>query len=257
MASPPIPSTYPWARGNRPSSTHTTGAAGFFRYNSNPFLLAGIFLLIGGLLIGVYFGRGPQTGTLLPGLLFGLVAVPLVVWAIVRFQGLVHEVRLFPEGIVWLQGGQWRGWLWEEIEEVYRAEVRVNGGISVKHVILKGGGRKVTLQYALSRWDKMADAIQMEITSCLLPQARADYDSGEELRFGSVSISQDGLRIEKSNVAFDEIKNIEIGNGSVIVYLSGRKGACKVASFSEIANSFVFLKLLEESPAPPVRLLSR
>ena len=38
------------------------------------------------------------------------------------------------------------------------------------------------------------------------------------------------------------------------LYLEGRKGECKVAGFSQIANSFVFLKLLEASPAPEVRV---
>jgi hypothetical protein len=251
-----IPTTYSWARG-RPISVHTIGAAGFFRYNGGVLLMAVLMLGIGGLLLGVHFGRGPQTNTLIPGLIFAALAIPLVIWAIVRFQGLIHEVRLYPAGVLWSQAVKWRGWLWEEIEQVYRTEVRVNGGISTKHVVLASGGKKVTLQYALSRWDRMAEVIQMETTNRLLPYARENYAVGETVDFRKVAISEHGLTIERKEIAFGDIKSIELTNGMLLVYPQGRRSDPRTAVLGDIPNYLVLLKLLEESPAPPVRVQGR
>jgi hypothetical protein len=97
----------------------------------------------------------------------------------------------------------------------------------------------------------MADEIQMQTLTRQLPTARQEIASGDSVRFGAVSLSAEGIRIEKKEVSFDSMKALSIVNGTLVV--CGR-GDEKYAAMSEVANSLVFLKQLEESPAPEVRL---
>lgn len=248
-----IPSQFPWAR-RRADSTHVAGLGGFFRSSAPPLMLAAIAAGIGVLLLSVHFTRGPQTNTLIPGSVIAALALPLVIWPLIRFLGGVREVRLYPEGLVWKQGGRWRGWEWHEVEQVFRKQLRVNGMTSVCEVILAGGGKKVTLTHALNRWDRMADVIQTETTGRLLPLARESYQAGETVGFRKVSIAPTGLTIERKEIEFEQIKDIEVGNGYLIVYPEGRRGVPEAVALGDIPNYLVLLTLLEESPAPSPRV---
>jgi hypothetical protein len=249
---PTIPDDYPWAQDERPRSTHQTSMMGFFNYTANQFGLAFVALFVGGLLLSAHFLQGPQTNTLIPGLLFGSLSIPCVIWAVVSWNGIIKEVRLYDDGVLWLDNGRWRGAAFEDIAEVYRREVRINGQVSLKHVeIVTQGRKKAIFEHALSKWSTLADRLQMKVASIVGPEIIAAFQAGDEISFGKGNaISLEGLTLDRKSMDWDAIQKLEVRNGSVVAW-GGRNKAIE-AILGDMPNYPVFLKLLELSPGPEV-----
>src|SRR5262249_22760747 len=155
-------------------------------------ILGVIALLIGLGLLATHFFKGPQTKTLAPGLISLAVVLPIVVWGVVIVRKPVKEVQLYPSGLVWREPtGDWRGCRWEDVQEVYGTEVKVNGQWQTRQIYLRPFDEEgAALTHALDGWPKMADLIQMEVHKRQLPEAREAYDAGKAVNFGPVVLTQ-------------------------------------------------------------------
>lgn len=252
---PPVPDKFEFATG-RPLSAHTAGLGGWLRFNGAILLLAGIAVLIGGGLLALHLTRGPQANTLIPGLVIAALAVPLVGWAVARSSGLVAEVRLYPDGVVWFEKGRWRGARWEEIDEFYRTEVIVNGSVQTREVFIRtAGGHSGRFTHALPRWAKMAEVLQMQTTMAQGPAAQARFRAGEAVAFGEVRVSPRGIKIDGQSLDWQDVDRIEVGNGALLVYGVGKRKGPHAASLGSLPNYLVLLKLLEDTPGPKPTLL--
>jgi hypothetical protein len=251
MSAPPIPDTFAFAD-DRPLSVHQAGLGGWLRYNSAIVLLAVIAGLLGLGLLSLHFIKGPQTNTLLPGSLIALAAVPLLLWGFVRYGNLITEVRLYPGGVLWLDHGRWRGAEWDEILDLYRTEIYVNGSAQTKQVVIKTrDGKEAIFTHALAKWGKMAERMQMETTVRRGAELLAAYEAGETVEFADkVGVNERGLVFGGKLMRWDNIRDIQMGNGTIMITPNKGIGEVRYLSFGELPNYLVFLKRLEIAPAP-------
>lgn len=255
---PPIPSKYAWAKQATPTSSHQAKLGGYLRYCFPQLFLGGLFLCFSAAGFFVPAQEGPLVGIII-GSIFLVLGVACLVWAGVRCGRIIPEVEVYPEGVLWLQGAEFRGARYDEIAEFYRAEAMVNGVTQVKNVVLKTtSGEMAVFEHALSDWEQLAEVIGMQTTFCLAPPALEKFRGGETVSFGEVSIGPDGLTVDKEAIPFQAMKEIHLGNGAVMIYTEGNKASdCKAIYLGVMPNYLVFLKLLEESEAPQVKLLER
>src|SRR5262245_34682475 len=113
---PSIPDEYAWAQDERPVATFSSGAMDFLRYSWPYFFLALLGVGLGCIGFFVPAKEGPVVGMIM-GVVGVLAAAGVIAWGVVVWQKLVHHVRLYPDGVLWLENGRWRGARWGEIEE--------------------------------------------------------------------------------------------------------------------------------------------
>jgi hypothetical protein len=247
---PPIPDKYDWARDERPTATFSAGPVDFLRYTWPYFFFAA--LALGFACIGFFVParEAPVVGMIV-GLVGVLIAVAMVAWGAVVWTKVVRHARLYPDGVMWLEGGRWRGARWDEIEELYRVEIYVNNSPSKKEIVVKSSrGVKGTLTHALPRWAKLAEAVQMQATMALGPAARARFKAGEALVFGPVKVSVRGIKVNDEVMHWEDVASIRVSNGYLNVVPRGKRTDGVFVSLAEVPNYLVLLKILEESPGP-------
>jgi hypothetical protein len=253
---PPIPSKYAWARQAQPTSSHATNLGGYLRYSFGQLFMGVLCLCFSAAGFFVPAKEGPVVAMSI-GAVFLVLAAACFVWAAVRCSKLIAEVDVYPDGVLWLQGAEFRGARYDEIAEFHRAESTVNGMTQRKNVVIKTtGGEMAVFEHALSGWEELANELGTRMTLQLAPRALERFHAGETVAFGSVSIGPDGLTIDKELIPYSDMKDVHLQNGAVVVYTKSKKGGdCRAAFLGVMPNYLVFLKLLEESPAPPVKLV--
>src|SRR5262249_4933764 len=149
-----------------------------------------------------------------------LGAIGLVLWNYSRMQ-TVPVAFIYPAGVVWKTHGNWFGLRWEEVDEIYREEFKINGMWKTREVRLAGSMAKepvtVTLGHQLSNWTDLARQLEERIGQAQLQKAAIAYQKGEWLDYGPIAISQDGLRLEDKEFPWTTITDLQMGNGVLIV----------------------------------------
>lgn len=257
MAIPRIPDKYDWAQDTRPVSTFTMGVGGFFR-SIGAALICGVLALVLAL-VGFFapVKEGPVVAMTM-GILCSAGLVGCVIWGVFSCLAPIKHVRVYEDGVLWISKGKWYGALWEDIDECYRKEIIVNGTANTRDLAIKTRrGQKAVFSIVLSRWEKLAEAVQMRVTMLRGPEVQEDYQAGESVRFGPVTVGQDGLKVDGKELEWDEIKSIEIVNGYLSVQAGGKRGKSHDVALGDIPNYLVMLRLLEDTPAPPVQTSKR
>src|SRR5262245_50193591 len=180
-----------------PVSRHRAGAAGFFSYCWAPLFFAALCLGLGCIGFFVPAKEGPVVGYTM-GTIGVLGALACLVWAVVIYTRLIKHVDVHDGGVVWRDAGGRRRAAWEDIRDFYRTEIIVNGTVNTRRVVLRlRGKQEAAFTHALSNWKRMADRIEVETTIRQVPEARARYQAGETVRFGSqLGINQEGLVVQ-------------------------------------------------------------
>src|SRR5262245_33958357 len=106
-----------WIGEASPSSVHHAGVLGCLQYSSLAWGTVFAAFILG--LIAVL-----MTQSVWPVLIALPVAGAAAFVAIYQFRRTVRSCELYPEGMVWLDKGEWHAARWEEIKEVYREEIR-------------------------------------------------------------------------------------------------------------------------------------
>lgn len=228
-------------------SVHQANFMGFFRTQMAPLCLAvfGVFLLLIALFVPVK--EGPQVAFWM-GTISALGAVGCLVYAVVAYSLLIKQVTLYPDRVEW--NNQVASW--EDITDVWRTEIIVNGTMSTRQVVIKThDGVEATFTYILSHWERMAETIQSESAKVIGPEALADFSRGKTVKFGDVSVSQKGVTICGKLVPWDAVERTTISNGHYCVFRPGEEWSSLQVSLGSTPNFLVFLRLLEETPHPP------
>jgi hypothetical protein len=254
---PPIPSKYAWARQVAPASSHKVTPGGYLRYVFPQLFLGVLFLCFAA--AGFF---APWQGGPVAGIIIGAVSLPLAIgcfiWAPIRASKIIPEVDVYPEGVLWLKGVEYEGLTWNEITEFYRSDYTVNGVTQSRNIVLKTApGALVVFEHALTDYENLANSVQQETTLCLAPSALEKFHAGETITFGEMTINTQGITVDKTFFRFEDIETIQIDNGALIVLPEGKPKTERKAGYLGLTpNYLVFLKLLEESNAPRVQVLS-
>jgi hypothetical protein len=233
-----------WAEG-KPKSRHSAGFGAFFSLNMLSLIGVALFagIAVMGFVIQVDEAKeSPVVGRIVAFGATGL-SVALLAWAIFSYARLIKQVEVFDEGIVW--GGERAEW--GEIAAAYRAELRLNGEMVQRDLTIEtDDGRVALFRMQLSKWDRLADRIQDEVFERKMPEAVERFEEGEELEFGELSLSQEGVTFKGELIPWKRVRKVSVENGWVCVKEKGREEPHQVR-VSEVPNFPIFLRLTDLS----------
>src|SRR5262245_41174093 len=182
-------------------SKHEFGLFNFvasFRFNYG----CGSFLLLGGGLFAVILlPLGAWSAGLLLGVPAFLLGAFLLAWPIGRWFGRVRWVRVYEEGLRWLQGGGEGRQVWEDVLSVsqFDQDILVNEARSdwtrMTDLTLRfADGTSVSFNHFLDGYDRLAREVQKATGERRYAQASADFDAGGA-QFGPVTVSRQGIQV--------------------------------------------------------------
>ncbi len=236
-----------WADG-KSASRHSAGLGAFFSHNLLLLIFAGICapIAVMGFVIRVDEAKeSPVVGRMV-AIGFSALTAALLAWAVIAYVRLVKLVEVFDEGVVW--GGGERA-TWDEIVAAYRAELIYNGSTARQDLTIETeDGRTAVFRMHLSKWDRLAGRIQEEVFERIWPEAKARYDEGEEVEFGPLAISQEGVTVKGSFIPWKRVKKVSVINGHVSVKEKGEEDTHDVP-LGSVPNYGVFLRLADVSSA--------
>jgi len=183
------------------------------------------------------------------GLLILGVAV-LVLRKAVRDYG--RRVVIGPEGLVYTVGDRGETVRWDEVEAVYQRVTKryIHGiylGTTRRYIVHYDGDRRLTFDGKLADVDGLGARIQHEVTSRLLPRARASYDAGASLAFGALGVSRHGLSNGRETVAWNDIQSVRLDQGMLTVRKRGKWRNWSRIPVAKTPNVWVFLALVDDT----------
>ena len=175
-------------------------------------MLSGISLAIG-LGLSLMAVARADSGTLIPGLLFVVVALGPLVPIYLGLSQKPTEVEATPEGLRWVDAqGEHRA-SWDDITGVYRYERIVNQTFREAHLnfTLRDGSR-LELDQCLSDFNRLADTAQAVVCTRREPALRASLEaSGAD--FGPVVLRSSGLRVNGKEYTWNDMDQIIVRPG--------------------------------------------
>jgi len=201
----------------------------------------GVIMLIGAL---VTASSGGGNAILFAGL--GLIyAVPGALWFIGTIRKRDLRVVVSPEGLSYTKAGKTDLIRWDDIAVVRQAITRVQHTFTVRscNVQLRDG-RKIRFNNALKNAKQLITTIQRAVTPRILARARQDYNAGQAVPFGKLSISRAGISKGKKTLPWDQVERVTVDKGTITVKKQGSLFKWASATVAETPNFFVFAHLV-------------
>jgi hypothetical protein len=174
-----------------------------------------------------------------------LLTVLCVVGLIVLILRLKWRALLHRDGVVLERSGEPEVLPGSDVK--YCIERNVNGHYSVRLELMDE--RQITFDALYRDHHVLGAAVQQGVTQAVLARAARELDRGEEVPFGTLTMSRDGLSNGKEQLGWDEVSELGVklnfsGSGYKVEVL--KKGA-KLAWFSrpciDFPNAEAFLEL--------------
>ena len=217
-------------------------------------VLAVLVLVLPGLALCAlgYQDAGART----PALAAGVTLVALGVLAVVQQNRSKVVVRT--DGIErWgLRGKLWALRWAEMVEMRYRAvKMRVYGvipaGTTIHVTLTDPAGKKRSIPSSLKSIDVLAERVADQQTAARLVEARAQLDSGQEVRFGKALIlDREKISARKlfggyKSCPLTEIEKVTVDAGVIKIRQKGKMLAFGGGRVASIPNVFLLLRLLD------------
>ena len=178
-------------------------------------------------------------------------------WWAAHYRSAADLVYLFENGLIWRTPRDgWKAAQWTDATAVWRYAVinKVGPAGSFTRVEFGRCGREVRVVPNLENYNGLADLFQRAVHRRLLPIHKAQFDAGEAVKFGPVTISKDELNATPTmgsrggHCPLSEIRDATVMNGCL--WLNNRtKGLTPVAVvLSDIPNYTVLIALLPLRP---------
>jgi hypothetical protein len=223
--------------------------AGFFQKMSPALMIAGIFLLIGGLLGSLAFTR-PNAGTTAPALVMLAIAAATLIYPVVIYATGIRRVETFAVGIRWESRRGVGRMAWGDVEAVYRLELVINGFPKSELTLVGRGAREVVFDKTIDRFQELAGFIQGHCADLMLARKRSEARSGAA-DFGPIVVGLTGVSMEGWLIPWQSVTSFGVSRGWLWFVFEGR--GQKGISLAEIPNYLVLLRLLAELAPPAVR----
>jgi hypothetical protein len=223
------------------------------------FLLLGASVLV--FLYGVY-GAYQAYHLHGPALIDDKLATPAIAALVLFLLGLLagwsayanwHKaVVVYERGFACYSRKELQAWNWDEITSLTAAVTRhyTNGiytGTTHIYTLLNKRNERLVISDTYKNVEKLAQAIEQAIFPRLYDQAAAQYNTGQTLAFGPVTISKDGIQIGKKTYPWTEVKAVSIHQG--ILKVSQKDGGWfsgASATASTIPNLGVLLNIIHQ-----------
>lgn len=196
-------------------------------------------------------------------LVFGLILIPLLILsylAVFAFSITVRFMRKFcpiytcDEGLILKQAPtKSRIMRWEEIETIRYTSTRLTGRWFFKNHLYSLRSRDGNpLNFTASRLvinniDNLNKAIEDRFTRRRLPFQFADYQAGQTLSFGPLSLNREGIMVRDKRLNWEQVADLKLLKGRrLVIYRTGERSAIwlKLAAF-KVPNLGLLLALFK------------
>jgi hypothetical protein len=193
----------------------------------------------------------------LPGIMIMVALIVAGVWYFIeRFRRFSSwRVQVFTNGFAYFKGRKVEIFRWEEIKHVHERLAFINWGRHPSfstYRVERADGHRVTLDDHFRGISSLGRVIIVQVAAAQLPAARKRYRAGGEIDFGSVKISQRGVRQWNRSLSWAQIK--EIVQEAGYIYVRSKEGGFSSWApipVTSISNVSVFLELVRESLNQP------
>jgi hypothetical protein len=227
--------------------------------------LAAFFILLGGSVLifldgltwtyQAYQKHGPATiehDLALPGmvaLVLFLAGLAAGWWAYVNWS---KGVLVYEHGFAIHDRKGLHLWRWENIVALTAVvtqpcSIGNSAGITRAYCLTNRQNQRLVLSDVFSKVEQLAKIIQDAITPILYAQAAQQYNAGQVLVFGPVTISKGGIQIGKKTYAWAQVQQVSIQRG--ILRVSKKEGGWfsgASVSVSVIPNLNVLLNMIHQ-----------
>jgi hypothetical protein len=190
------------------------------------------------------------------------LTAPLIIAIILFLLGLVvawsaynnraKGVLVYERGFAYRDRKGVQAWRWEDMVSLTSAVIRhyTNGiytGTTHAYTLYNRQNVRLVLNDVFAKVEELAKVVEQNIFPLLYAQVSAQYNGGQTVVFGPVSISKTGIQIFKKTYPWAEVKEVSIQKG--ILRVSKKDGGWfsgASASVSGIPNLRVLLSIIDQ-----------
>jgi hypothetical protein len=208
--------------------------------------------MIWGIIFPGTLGWGPEP----PSPLILIVVVAIMVPCFWYFFELFRRfsswrVYVFTNGFAYFKGSKIERFRWEEVRHIEGRHTYINWSSTptlYAYWIEHADGHRVLLNSHLRGIAALAGTITQQTNAARMLEAQRRYRAGEEIAFGLVKISQQGLRQGSRLLPWTQVKEITLEKG--YVYIRSKEGGWSswapipAASFPNVS---IFMTLVRET----------
>lgn len=176
---------------------------------------------------------------------FALVCLGLVIYyLIIPVIYRAWHVYVCKEGFVFTSGKKHEPYRWDAIASVM-LDIRnakmygINVGTSHKYTVQRNDGEKLVLNDKFIDVDALGNTVTQEATQHMLPKVMADFNAGQTITFGPLSVNQQGVSNGKNMLPWPEVHGVFVNKGFVTVLQKGKKSSWANIQVSKVPNVFV------------------
>ncbi len=234
------------ARFGRPLGEYRGGGAARILYGGGGLVLIGL-----GVYLAILVSGAADPGSMAVLLVFGLLLAALggyMLWMVIASLGT--QVRLFEGGFSATQRGKTTVAAWADVESITQQIIRqryygIPVWTSYSYRLALTNGQRLRFTETIGKVGKMGEIMQRQITHTLTPRALESLRMGASLPFGKLSVNPMGVSNGTETLRWNEISNVAIQNGVIIIGKVGKRMRWGAASIAKTPNAYVFLSLAD------------
>lgn len=172
--------------------------------------------------------------------LFGAL---VILWRAVVRGKVVH---LFENGFTAAAGRTPEVYTWDELISVSMTGLRNTrrGSTRWRFTAVAGDGREVVLGGELPGLGEFGEVVTQEVTVRVVPWYLRAISAGGTVSFGPFVVSQEGIAKDGDGVPWQQVQDVAIDNGMVLVWRGGR--ITLAATVGSVPNAVALAALCQE-----------
>lgn len=208
-------------------------------------------LILGVVLAGLFGFAMTSSSSSLWMSIFVLIGIACIVWAII--DPIVHagwRVYVCQYGVLFMKGSRPEVFRWEQVQSMWQEVTRhyrngIYTGTTHKYTVQRTDGLKVVFNDRFKKVEDLGNSLSRAITATMLPNVLAAYNAGQQINFGPLSVSQQGVSNGREVLPWYEIKEFGVNKGIVSVRKEGKWLNWSTIGVSKIPNFAVFMALTQ------------
>jgi hypothetical protein len=211
---------------------------------------AGLLVFAVAFLTVAYLEIGPFT-LVLP-IILAIILVPVGVGFLTQLLKASYKVG--QQGFAIYKKGQWRMYRWQDLTAIWltttHTYLEVTQSVAQDHSckVMFEDGSRLKLEHLNQEF---LSWIEQEAYRSIIPKIQAQWESGQPIRFGAVSLSKTGIHAGRHLLRWADVASVnpERNESNIVIRERGRHLAWKELDGVGIPNFAVFSQLVQESLA--------
>jgi hypothetical protein len=116
----------------------------------------------------------------------------------------------------------------------------------VRHIytVRRRDGTSLVFRDSLRGVEALGDRVSSETAHSLFPRARDAYQAGEQVAFGDLTVSKQGVGSKGKTLPWTEFQSVEVVKGVVKIQQRGKRFSWASVPVRKVPNMLLFLNLL-------------